>query len=98
MVAPSPFGFSDAPASWSGKVLAHTQKAITTDTPRPAGWPRLPCDVTNHVVVRAGRYTTGFPVCSAGHNQITVGRFPLPKVTRFRLPAVRYEALTEAGP
>ena len=88
------FGFSDGPASWSGKVLGHTQTAITTDTQRPARWPCLPAEVTNHVRVDAGGYMTGFPVRSTGRDRITVDRFPLPKVARFSLPAVRFETLS----
>ena len=88
------FGFSDGPSSWSGKVVAHTATAVTADTPRPARWPRLPEDVTSHVRVDAGGYTTGFPVRTTGRNRITVDRFPLPRATRFHLPAVRYETLS----
>lgn len=81
-------GFSDAPAAWSGNAKANTATVITTSTKRPADWPALPPDCTNHVIVSGGQFQTGFPVGSVGCNRIGVTRFPLQEVSEFELPAL----------
>ncbi|MSS73752.1 MAG: hypothetical protein EXS64_20025 [Candidatus Latescibacteria bacterium] len=92
------FGFENAPASWSGRVVGQTETALTADANRPAGWTSSPQGVTNYVLVKTGAYATvqtgphvtGLPVRSSGRDRILVDRFPLPKVTRFEMLEVRY--------
>jgi hypothetical protein len=84
------FGFSGASARWSGEVQSNTQTVVRTTTVRPADWPPLPENCGNHVLANDGSYETGFPVVAAEEQTITVRRFPLPKLTRFELPALRY--------
>ena len=71
-------------------VVGQTEAAITTNVPRPAGWSSLPEGVAGYVAVRTRKYTTGFPVRSTARKKITISRFPLPPITRFELPEVRY--------
>jgi hypothetical protein len=85
------FGFEDTPASWSGEVIAQSADALITRPERPVGWARLPEGITNYVLVKAGKCTTGFPLRSTGRSQITVERFPLPPVSRFSLAAIQYQ-------
>ena len=84
-------GFSGMPARWSGKATGNTETVIHTSTPRPEGWPELPRGCTNYVVVSDGQHETGYPVGSARPRQITVRRFPLQKVAKFHLHALRYD-------
>ncbi|MSS72756.1 MAG: hypothetical protein EXS64_14880 [Candidatus Latescibacteria bacterium] len=84
------FGFEDAPAVWKGKVVSQTDQEMVTDTDRPEGWGDLPEGISNYVLVQAEPHLTGFPVKLAGKRRIAVDRFPLPKVRRFELLAVRF--------
>jgi hypothetical protein len=84
------FGFSDTSAWWSGDVSSSTDTVIGTATEKPHDWPSLPDNCQNHVLANDGAYHTGFPIEEAGPHTITVRRFPLPDVTSFQLPAVRY--------
>jgi hypothetical protein len=83
-------GFEKAPARWSGKVIHHTEDALTADTERPADWPAVPGGVRTYVLVGSGREYTGFPVRSAKERRIAVERFPLQPAERFVLPAVQW--------
>jgi hypothetical protein len=84
------FGFSGSPARWSTEVESNTETVIHTATERPRDWPSAPEDCRNYVLANDGAYDTGFPVEAVGRESITVGRFPLPKLTSCQLPAVRY--------
>jgi hypothetical protein len=86
------FGFSGSSAWWSGDVESNTKTAIRATTEKPRGWPSLPTSCRNYVLANDGAYDTGFPVEEVGTETITVHRFPLPKLTSFQLPAVRYSA------
>ncbi len=84
------FGFSGTSARWSGEVSGSTDTVISTATEKPHDWPSLPDSCQNHVLVHDGAYNTGFPIEEVGTKSITLRRFPLPGVTSFQLPAVRY--------
>ncbi|MHC4403086.1 MAG: heparinase II/III domain-containing protein [Planctomycetota bacterium] len=84
------FGFSGTSAGWSGEVESNTGTVIRTTTEKPRDWPSISENCRNHVLVNDGAYDTGFPVEEVGGRSVTVRRFPLPKVTSFQLPAVRY--------
>jgi hypothetical protein len=84
------FGFAGAPAVWKGKVASQTDRAMTLDRERPAGWPEIPEGVTHYALARTGSHRTGFPVRSVGRRHVAVDRFLLPEVKRFELMAVRY--------
>ncbi|HUT87887.1 MAG TPA: heparinase II/III family protein [Thermoguttaceae bacterium] len=83
------FGFSGRSARWSGQVESNTETVIRTTTERPGDWPSTPEGCRGYVLAGDGAYDTGFPVEDVGSRTITVGRFPLPKLTSFQLPAVR---------
>ena len=89
-------GFEGQAAKWKGKVVENTDTVITTSTPRPAGWPVRPEWCQGYVLAHDGAHETGFPVQSTGPKSITVRRFPLPKLTTFELPAVRFASVAEA--
>ena len=84
------FGFSSGNARWSGKVQSNTETVIRTATEKPPDWPSMPEGCHYYVLANDGEYDTGFPVEAVGEQTITVRRFPLPEVTSFQLPAVRY--------
>jgi hypothetical protein len=84
------FGFSGAGARWPGEVESNTETLIRTATEKPRDWPSLPENCRNYVLANDGAYDTGFPVEEMGPETITVRRFPLPKLTSFQLPALRY--------
>jgi hypothetical protein len=90
-MAANGIGFRDKPAVWSGKVLGQTEQSIRADTDRPRGWPRSADGVEGYVRVKMGGTWTGYPVKSTSKGQIQVDRFPLQKVSRFEMPAVRWE-------
>ena len=86
----SAFGFSANSARWSGEVQSNTETVIKTTTEKPRDWPSIPENCQNYVLANDGTHDTGFPAEDTGTQTITVRRFPLPKVTSFQLPAVRY--------
>jgi len=86
----APFGFSGNPAWWSEKVADNTETCIRPTTKRPPDWPSMPDICQNYLLASDGLYETGFPVEEVGEETITVRRFPLPNLTSFQLPAVRY--------
>lgn len=86
------FGFSGTSAQWSGTVSSNTATVIATSSDKPGDWPSLPDKCQNYVLVNDGVYDTGFPVQEVGKRTITVRRFPLPKVTSFRLPSVNWRS------
>jgi len=83
-------GFERQPRIWSGRVISQTETDIQTDVPAPAGWTPPSQDVTAWIAVDTNTFRTGFPVASADDHHLSVDRFPLPPVTAFELPAVRY--------
>ena len=86
-------GFEGQAAVWQGEVRENTDELITTSTPRPAGWPTRPKWCQSYLRAHDGDYETGFPVQATGPNSITVRRFPLPKLSAFELPAVRFASV-----
>ena len=88
-------GFDGMPGHWRGEVSANTESVITTGTARPEDWPELPPSCQAYVRVHDGSYHTGFPVAATSQNTVTVRRFPLPPVSAFELPAVRYLSLEQ---
>ncbi len=83
------FGFEGAPAAWSGLISRQTGDTLFAEKPPPAGWSGVPDDLTAYVVLRSGKYLTGYPVKAIDGRRIVVDGFPLPKVRRFELMAVR---------
>jgi len=83
------FGFAGRSAQWSGKVESNSETVIRTTTEKPGDWPATPEGCRVYVLGNDGAYDTGFPVDDVAARTITVGRFPLPKLSSFRLPAVR---------
>lgn len=84
------FGFEKVPASWSGKIVRHTEETLITGENRPAHWPGVPEEVKAYVLVGSERGYTGFPVGSMGKRRIEVERFPLQPAEQFVLPAVQW--------
>jgi hypothetical protein len=89
------FGFSGSSGQWSGKVESNTETVIRTTTKKPRDWPPIPESCGSYVLAYDGAYETGFPVEAVGTETVTVGRFPLPKLTSFQLPGVRYMSRSE---
>ncbi|NQT18946.1 MAG: hypothetical protein HQ592_04515, partial [Planctomycetes bacterium] len=89
-------GFVDLPAVWRGKASENTTSVIRTDVSRPTPWTEQLPWCSSYVRLHDGTHYTGFPVDATTPNTITVRRFPLPKVTEFELPAVRYVSLEKA--
>ena len=83
-------GFSGSSARWSGEVESNTETVLRTTAEKPTDWPPLPENCGNYVLANDGAYDTGFPVEETQRQSVTVRRFPLPKLTSFELPAVRY--------
>jgi len=88
-------GFSDQPSHWRGEVAENTPTTITSASPRPQGWPTHPEWCGSYVRLHDGKHETGFPVEATTGETIMVRRFPLPKVSAFELPAVRYLSVTQ---
>ncbi len=88
-------GFRDMPATWRSDVPENTDSTLHASSPRPDGWPTTADSCTSYVRVHDGDHQTGFPVQATTQDTVTVRRFPLPRVTAFELPAVRYIAGTE---
>jgi len=89
-------GFHDKPAVWSGKVAGQTGQAIDTDSDRPRGWPKAQDGVESYVRVKTGKTWTGYPARPTSTRQIRTDRFPLQNVSRFEMPAVRWEIVAPA--
>jgi len=83
-------GFSGRTTEWSGSAAKTGESTLTIDTRRPSDWPDSIDGIRNYVTVEGWDQVTGFPVRGTGENTIQVERFPLPDVTGFTLPAVRY--------
>ncbi|MSS72755.1 MAG: hypothetical protein EXS64_14875 [Candidatus Latescibacteria bacterium] len=83
------FGFEGASATWSDSVSRQTGDTLFAAKSHPPDWYGVPDDLTAYVVLRAGKYLTGYPVKAVGGRRIVVDGFPLPKVRRFELMAVR---------
>ena len=91
------FGFAGSAPRWSGEVESNTDTVIRTTTEKPPDWPSIPEQCRNHVLTNDGAYDTGFPVEDVGKQTIAVRRFPLPKLTSFQLPALRYMSNAPEG-
>ena len=89
-------GFSGQVDYWRGKIASNTETAITSSTPRPSGWPAHPNWCQSYVRVNDGKHDTGFPVEATDPYTIRVRRFPLPQVSEFELPALRYASVDAA--
>ena len=89
-------GYADLPDVWRGKAAESTTSVITTDAPRPTPWTEQLPWCSSYVRLHDGTHHTGFPVHATTPNTITVTRFPLPKVTEFELPAVRFASVEKA--
>ncbi|MCK5802121.1 MAG: heparinase II/III family protein [Lentisphaeria bacterium] len=83
-------GYADLPAIWRGKATENTSSIIRADTPRPTPWPEQLAGCSSTIRLHDGTHHTGFPVDATTSDTITVTRFPLPEVSEFELPAVRY--------
>jgi len=84
------FGFRNAPSAWAGRITKQTEHALTSDTPRPKGWPCVPGGVKPCVLTGSAGRRVGLPVKHAGRTRIEVGGFPLQPSKRFHLPAVQF--------
>ncbi|MBT3380277.1 MAG: hypothetical protein HN742_04480 [Lentisphaerae bacterium] len=83
-------GFTNLPDVWRGTAAQCDTSTITSSTPRPKPWTGESAGCSSYVRLHDGKHHTGFPVAGTTSNTISVTRFPLPKVTEFALPAVRY--------
>lgn len=83
------FGFENAPAAWSGRIVQLDEQSLTVDTPRPVNWPAPVAGVSPYVLTGDGKIFTGFAVQATEPRLIKVARFPLSKASRFELPAVQ---------
>ena len=90
-IAYGDIGIAGKSAWWEGQAVSNTENRILAETKQPADWPADVPGVQNHVIVEDGKHWTGFPVQETGEDFIKVQRFPLQKVCRFRLPAVRIQ-------
>ena len=83
-------GFERQAATWTGGVQEGTGTVMTAVPSRPAGWPPPRAGFRNHVIVNDGAHWTGFPIEGTEKDAIRVTRFALPKVSAFKVLALRF--------
>jgi hypothetical protein len=83
-------GFANAVPLSSGPVAEVKGEALVTRPARTYDWPKTPAGCRNYVAVNTGEYWTGLPMALTLRRTIRVDRFPLPPVSEYRLPVVRY--------
>jgi hypothetical protein len=88
-------GFEGKTAHWKGEVERNTETEISSKRTRPEDWPEPSPGCQCYVLVHDGSHRTGFPVLGIQEKEISITRFPLPEVSDFDLPALRYG---EIGP
>ncbi|MCP4640244.1 MAG: hypothetical protein GY851_07430 [bacterium] len=85
-------GFADAVARVSGEVAESNDEGFTVSDTSAQDWPVLDAGAQAHVRVRTGEGWLGYPVAKLTDNSVLVKDYPLPEVTAFELPSVRYHA------
>jgi hypothetical protein len=84
-------GFTGSPPLWRSDVSSNDAETIFPASPLPPDWPETGEGVIAYLVANDGSFQTGFPVEKVADGSVTVSRFPLPKISAFELPAVRFK-------
>ena len=87
----SRFGFENAVPVWTGNVRRQTEDSLYSSRTRPHPWPRIPKEVTAHVLVDTEQAVTAYPVKAVARERIVTQRFPLQQAQKFELAAVHYQ-------